>query len=349
MLPFKVTPLRFNHYSMFSIDQAVADRLIFHRISTDDANVQYSTEELEFSDEEENIVLRNIFLKPFQSTGATWEFRQEGGNELYTIAKELEADGNFVIGSVNIGKHLRNVSTHPNIKDGDLFVIKFADILYNGNLCEALGIYKVENKEVFVENTFSGTKAELRFRRGISGRKLDKGCLILFTPGTYTVFTIDNVHVDTEYWKNDFLNVKLKQDPINNTSKLLTLTKSFITESLPEQFEIEKADQIDLLNRSKNYFKNKEEFTMREFEDEVLQDKQVIDAFQSYDKGELFGINRGFEISQQAVKRQAKIFKSVLKLDRNFHVYIHGNRELIERGEDENGRKFYKLYYKEES
>jgi hypothetical protein len=88
---------------------------------------------------------------------------------------------------------------------------------------------------------------------------------------------------------------------------------------------------------------------MQGFEDEVLQDKQVIDAFQSYDKGELLGINRGFEISQQAVKRQARIFKSVLKLDKNFHVYIHGNRDLIERGEDEAGRKFYKLYYKEES
>jgi hypothetical protein len=44
-----------------------------------------------------------------------------------------------------------------------------------------------------------------------------------------------------------------------------------------------------------------------------LQDKQVIDAFQSYDKGDLLGINRGFEISQQAVKRQARIFKSVLE------------------------------------
>jgi hypothetical protein len=336
---------------MFSIDQAVADRLIFHRISTDDANAQFSTEEFDISNEEESGLIRNIFLKPFQSTGATWEFRNDGpeSNTLHNLARELHNEGNFVIGSVNIGKHLKNVSIHPNIKDGDLFVIRFADVIYNGSLCEALGIYKVENKEVFVENTFSGTKAELKFRRGISGRKLDKGCLILFTPEPYTVFTIDNVHVDTEYWKNDFLNVKLKQDPINNTNKLLTLTKSFITESLPEQFEIEKADQIDLLNRSVNYFKNREEFTMQGFEDEVLQDKQVIGAFQSYDKGELLGINRGFEISQQAVKRQARIFKSVLKLDKNFHVYIHGNRELIERGEDEEGRKFYKLYYKEES
>lgn len=244
---------------MFSIDQAVADQLIFHRISSDDANVQFGTAEFDVSNEEESGHIKNAFLKPFQSAGATWEFRKDGAgsNILNGIAKELHKNGNFVIGSVNIGKHLKNVSTHPNIKDGDLFVIKFADVLYNGNLCEALGIYKVENKEVFVENSFSGTKAELKFRRGISGRKLDKGCLILFTPEPYTIFTIDNVHIDTEYWKNDFLKVKLKQDPINNTSKLLTLTKSFITESLPEQFEIEKADQIDLLNRSAKYFKNK--------------------------------------------------------------------------------------------
>lgn len=336
---------------MFSIDQAVAEQLIFHRISIDDANAQFSTEEFEFTNEEENTLVRNIFLKPFLSVGATWEFRQDeaGTNTLHTLVKELQAGGNLVAGSVNIGKHLKKVSVHPNIKDGDLFVIRFADVLYGGNLCEALGIYKVESKEVFIENGFSGTKPELKFRRGISGRKLDKGCLVVFTPEPYTVFTIDNVHVDTEYWKNDFLNVKLKQDPVNHTSKLLTLTKSFITESLPEQFEIEKADQIDLLNRSVNYFKNREAFVMEEFADEVLQDPQVIDAFQSYDKGDLSGIDRGFEISQQAVKRQAKIFKSVLKLDKNFHVYIHGNRELIERGTDENGRKYYKLYYQEEN
>lgn len=337
---------------MLSIDQAVADGLIFHRVSSDDANTQLSTEETDISSEEENTLIKSIFLKPFLSAGATWEFRNGGSREsnpINTIANELHQEGNFVIGSVNICKHLKNVSKHPNIKDGDVFVIKFSDVSYNGNLYEALGIYKVENKEAFIENNLNGGKAELKFRRGISGRKHDKACLILFTSEPFTVLTIDNVHVDTEYWKNDFLNVKLRQDPINNTNKLLTLTKSFITESLPEQFEMEKADQIDLLNRSVNYFKNREEFTMQGFEDEVLQDKQVIDAFQSYDKGELLGINRGFEISQQAVKRQARIFKSVLKLDKNFHVYIHGNRDLIERGADGDGRKFYKLYYQEES
>ena len=51
---------------------------------------------------------------------------------------------------------------------------------------------------------------------------------------------------------------------------------------------------------------------------------------------------------QQAVKKQARVFKSVLKLDKNFHIYIHGNRELIEQGVEKDGRKFYKLYFESE-
>ena len=31
----------------------------------------------------------------------------------------------------------------------------------------------------------------------------------------------------------------------------------------------------------------------------------------------------------------------------NFHIYVHGNRSLLEQGEDEKG-KFYKVYYEEE-
>jgi hypothetical protein len=56
-----------------------------------------------------------------------------------------------------------------------------------------------------------------------------------------------------------------------------------------------------------------------------------------------------FGISGAAVKKQARIYKSVLKLDRNFHIYIHGNSELIEKGVDDDGRKYYKIYYQEES
>ena len=126
--------------------------------------------------------------------------------------------------------------------------------MYNGNLAEALGIYKVENKESFVESSLRGGKGELKFGEASAAASNDKACLIVFTNEPFTVFSIDHAPVDAEYWKNDFLNIQLKQDPLNNTNRLMSLTKSFITDSLPEQFEIEKADQIDLLNRSVKYF-----------------------------------------------------------------------------------------------
>jgi len=77
-----------------------------------------------------------------------------------------------------------------------------------------------------------------------------------------------------------------------------------------------------------------------------------VDRFQKF--GERYGEERAldlddrFTISADAVKKQARVFKSVLKLDKNFHIYIHGDRNKIERGVDEAGRKFYKIYYEQE-
>ena len=42
------------------------------------------------------------------------------------------------------------------------------------------------------------------------------------------------------------------------------------------------------------------------------------------------------------------MIKSVIKLDKNFSLYIHANRQLIEQGEDDKGT-FYKIYYKEQN
>jgi len=42
--------------------------------------------------------------------------------------------------------------------------------------------------------------------------------------------------------------------------------------------------------------------------------------------------------------------KSVVKLDKNFHIYVHGRHDYIERGYDEaKGMKYYKLYFTNEA
>lgn len=92
---------------------------------------------------------------------------------------------------------------------------------------------------------------------------------------------------------------------------------------------------------------------MAEFASEVIEQPDLIKSFNQYksdfQKEREIQISDNFTISESAVKKQARSIKSIIKLDKNFHIYVHGSRELIEQGVDENGRKFYKIFYKEES
>ena len=113
-----------------------------------------------------------------------------------------------------------------------------------------------------------------------------------------------------------------------------------------------KADQIDFLNKSVDYFKKHETFDKAEFEEEVFGDSNVIESFRRFDSGyrqdNELELSDNFQISSQAVKKQSRVFKSILKLDRNFDIYIHGDKNLIEKGVEKDGRKYYKIYYEEE-
>jgi hypothetical protein len=166
---------------------------------------------------------------------------------------------------------------------------------------------------------------------------------------------VDNANKqnDTQYWVNDFLQVQPYADSYHNTDKYLGLCKNFISNEYTEKFEVSKSDQIDLLNRSMDYFKSKEQFNIQEFASEVIHHPEVVDTFmeykQKFEASRNFEIQDEFDIHLSAVKKQQKSFKSILKLDKNFHVYIHGRRDLMEKGYDEmTGKKYYKIYFDEE-
>ncbi len=343
---------------MIEQQEAAIRKLTFRKIGDEFQKIKPPFS-YEYDNEEEEEILKKIFLKPFTSAAATYEFTHSIDldlHPLFKLSKAIFHGGDFENISTQILQHLKTVSKHPNIKDGDLFIVKYDDVKLNQQHYTGLGIYKIENKENFIEtNAGSNDEVKLDIKQGISGRKLDKACLILLTDEPYTIFVIDNGNNgnDTDYWMNEFLGVELKNDFINNTSQFLSLTKSFITEQFPEEYQTSKADQIDLLNRSVQYFKKHETFDKSEFESEVLVNRNVIDSFRNFDdeyrKYNGVDMKDTFEISPQAVKKQARIFKSVLKLDRNFHIYIHGNTEMIQQGVDEDGRKFYKIFYQEEN
>jgi hypothetical protein len=252
---------------------------------------------------------------------------------------------------------LYEYSNHPKIKSGELYVAYFDEIQVGNEVTDAIGIFKSENKDTFLKIYEKKENLEVTHEDGINIKKLDKGCLILNIDADagFKVCIIDsqNLNNEAQYWKDEFLKLRPVADNYFQTQNYLSLAKNFVTERLDEEFEVSKADQIDYLNRSIEYFKKNEQFNEQEFASSVFEHTSVINSFKRFktdfqDQNDL-NIVPEFEISNSAVKRQSKVFKSVLKLDRNFHIYIHGDRELIERGEDEDGRKFYKIYYQNES
>jgi len=259
--------------------------------------------------------------------------------------------------SRNMAQLLFECSDHPNVKPGDLYVAYFEKVNVDNITTNAVGIFKAENKDAFLKLQDEGGQLQLVQETGINIDKLDKGCLVLNTNADngYKICTIDKSSRggEAQYWRDDFLKLRPLADAYFFTQNFLTVTKNFVTQQLTEEFEVTKADQIDLLNKSVEYFKTADKFIEEEFVQSVFGDKEVGDSFKKFTQESFEYMDdtfpTDFEISNQAVKKQARVFKSVLKLDKNFHIYIHGNKELIEKGVDENGRKFYKIYYTEET
>lgn len=253
----------------------------------------------------------------------------------------------FVSCSRMIAERLYDVSAHPAIQSGELIVSHFQELIVEDEEYEALGICKSEDKEKYLKVQKKETSFDVLAEEGINIHRLDKGCIILFTDDGFKILIVDKVNpAFAKYWKDQFLHVKPMVDNYHQTQEVLKLTQDFLHQ------EGDHADRAEVLARSKNFFKSREDFDARHFEEEVLADPQMIKSFKEYaQKEELeFDPLSHFKISAAAVKRNARVFKSVIKLDRNFHIYIHGNHDLIEKGYDEaRGKKFYKIYFEDES
>ncbi len=335
--------------------ESVVEEFVLHRVGVDGKESVFSDFSVVLKGEEEQEFLRKLFLKPFANMAFTSEFTHAVAleyNVLHGLCAEIQEGKDLLQCSEAIAKHLVDVSQHHNIKGGDLYVAKFSGVQIGSAVHDAVGIYKFDEKEVFIESKLASGLIELSMKRGLGNNKPNKAVLVVFTTGTPTLFVIDDNN-STEFWQKNFIDHKPKHDNVNSTSNLLDLTKSFITQQLPQDYQIAKADQIDLLNRSVQYFKSHSEFDKGEFAQEVFQEESAIKSFNQYSdrfqENHDVEIHDNFEISAHAVKRQARIFKSVIKLDKNFHIYIHGDRNKIESGIDESGRKFYKFYYDQET
>lgn len=304
-------------------------------------------------------LLTTYFIKPFKSE-VYFEFYHDSSlslNEVWTYVSAIfEQPEQTLLQSKHLAQHLYNQSTHPNIKAGEFYVVYFKDCQLNGEAVDAIGLFKSESKESFLKIYPVEDAFEVESEEGININKLDKGCIIYNTgkENGFIVSVVDNTNKSAEarYWTDEFLHIRQRQDQYFNTENTMNIYKEYVVKQLPEEYNITRADQADLLNRTLKFFKEKQHFDQDNFNSEVLHHQEYIDGFGRYKEN--FSNERdielaeNFPISPAAVKKQNRSYRSVIKLDKNFHIYVHGDRSKIENGEDEKGR-FYKLYFNMEA
>lgn len=346
---------------MIISDEATLNRLVIHKTGNKsrEEGVKFSKSTIQVSEAIKDLLLR-YFLAPFKNNEYfnLYHDADLDLNEVYHFASAMFDDtGSFYLNSVNLANHLYEQSVHPKVKAGEFYVVHFGGLLLDGEEVDAIGLFKSESKETFLKVYPDADNFKVDHEDGINIDKLDKGCLIFNTEreNGYVVASIDNLNKgnDAQYWTDNFLKLRQRNDEFFQTNQALSLCKQFVTEKLPEVFDIDKPGQAELLNKSMKFFKENDNFVMEEFVSEVFQQPEVVETFNDYRRDfeaeREVKIQDDFDISGQAVRKQSKFYKSVIKLDKNFHIYVHGNRENIEKGfDDARGMNFYQLFFREE-
>lgn len=344
---------------MHDFSNARIKKLIIHHIGNKpDGELFWMSEQhaKELGEDQHQLML-SYFTNSFKDESY---FHFSGGNE--NVVRNQVSDMfltavNFIETSKQLATTLYEVSDHHKITTGEMIVAWFTDVRFNGDEVEALGLFKVGDKTSFLKFDREEERLNLRFDKGNALTKPHKSAIVFAIPGTedwpLLIHDMNARGEDAQYWREAFL----KAEPLSNeytmTKEYMSMCKSFVMERLPEDFEVDRTVQIELLNRSSGYFNENESFEADKFTETVLEEPALVESFndfkQTYQQEHQVQIEDEFAVNKQAVKQQKKNFKSVLKLDKNFHIYVHGNRELIEQGFDADRQmNYYKVYYKEE-
>ena len=344
---------------MFDFSQASIQGIAIHRVgSIARENELFLSNSLVFIAEEHlKSILTTFFLYPFKQP-EFYSFSHQTDlslNEVFSFSQKLFNEPMLLLEqSVNIAKHLHLSSNHPNIKEGEFYAVHFADCIVEGELVDALGLFKTESKDTFIKIYQQSNSFEVEQHQGISIKKIDKGCLILNTEKDfgYKVVAIDNTNKNDEarFWKDRFLNIKPREDDFYQTSGYINLCKDFVKEVLNEDNKVDRAEQVTLLNKTRDYFSKADTFNQDDFEEMLIRKPEVVEAFREYKdayQAEMgCNLKDSFTISIDAAKQAKKVFKSVIKLDKNFHLYVHGGHDRIEKGFDTSkGLNYYKLFF----
>ena len=349
---------------MIKRTRAGISKFIIHKVGNkfNSATNIFSENTITF-DEESYELMKPFLLKPFGSVAESFRFSHHANvelNEINNYTNEIfNNEDSFVEVSKHMVNHLYEQSNSAQIKTGDVIIALFEDIEYKDSVTQAIGIFKIENKVDFFQTYMEEDVLDVYVQKGISTRRLDKGCLIINSNDDEgrVVLSVDNNNYDAQYWLKNFLNVKYADDYNQHTQNYIEMCKDFSDDILREDFGMQEKGKF--LAKTVDYMKENEAVNIHDFKDEVFfENEDYKELFDTYKK-EYEDINdvmvrNNFTVSDVVLKKQKPKMKTEIKLDTNIHIKLDidapdASSEYLEKGYDEERKmKYYKVYFNDE-
>ena len=163
-----------------------------------------------------------------------------GCNEVWNFACRIFDDPEALLEhSVSLAKHIYESGKHPQIKGGEIYTAYFSDCNFGGERCDALGLFKSETRDTFLDVEQQAGGVHIAAREGIDIKRLDKGAVIFNTEREegFAVFVVDNTNrTEARYWIDDFLRVRQRQDNYHNTHNTGGMCTKYVTNHLSLEF-----------------------------------------------------------------------------------------------------------------
>ena len=345
---------------MLNLFNTHIDSLSIHRVGNKSRNETLFLSDSPHSLTDEVVpLLKEYFFRPFREKEENYfQFAHDVDleyNEMFNLATEVFVNPSCVHEvSKKITQHLFEQSVHPHIKNGEVFVAYFTNISIDNQTVDALGVFKSELKNDFLQFEERGSNLEMVLQEGINLNKLDKGCLIFNYKKEegYKILTVDSNRYDARYWLEQFLSVDAFQDENYMTKKYLKFCQEFAKEVVfPAE---DKKEEVLFMNRAVNHFAKNDTFEETKFLNEVMDNPDLIPEFKSYkaDRGEKYSIEdvTSFPIANAAVSDARRSIKNVINLDTNIQIKLDfvnpdSAEKFVEKGWDEERQMYYYLVY----
>jgi hypothetical protein len=340
---------------MKEFTKSVISRLSIHQIGPEPDSVHFGQGPVELNPEAAKRIAE-VLLKGF-NLDARYQFEENGNGAGMSVKNLVEnffqRNDNFHELSIELAKEW--IQAQPEtVKFHEMIVCEYQNLFIDGKMYPGLGIFLINTKENFLTIQKTTDNFSIRLNEGVNLKKL-MDCALMIPVSAHiqtNIFFKQNMYdFESNHLTDQFLHTKPVSNNFYQTSHQLNMLKAYIDHELEEEPRLEKMEKM---NRSMEYFKNHEHFDQRDFETSIFNEPEQKQAFErfrhQYAEDKNLQIVDEFDIAPNAVKKKSHYIRSVIKLDKDFHIYVHGNRQNIIRGYDpERGKYFYQLFFDEES